>query len=47
MIYWSLKGAQTTLLDLDWFFDILDLEMKNTQTTRTRIDFIIQWTWID
>ena len=35
MINWGSTwkiGAQTTLLDLDWFYDILGLDLKNTWT---------------
>ena len=30
-IYWELdlKSTQSTLLDLNWFYDILDLDLKN------------------
>ena len=27
----------TALLDLDWLFDILDLELKNTRTTELEL----------
>ena len=36
MINWGSTwkiGAQTTLLDLDWFYDILGLDLKNTWTS--------------
>ena len=28
-----LKNSRTTLLDLDWFYDILDLDLKTTRAT--------------
>ena len=44
LILWlelDLRSTQTTLLDLDWFYDILDLDLKSTWTYWTLINFSI------
>ena len=45
-----MKGTRTTLLDLDWIYDILDLDLKNTCTTLLDsdwIDFILELNWLN
>ena len=44
LILWlelDLRSTQTTLLDLDWFYDMLDLDLKNIWTYWTLINFSI------
>ena len=36
----DLKNAQAALLELYWVYDILDLDLKNTWTTITRLGLI-------
>ena len=43
LVYTEVRIAKYSddLLDLDWFYDILDLDLKNTWTNWIQIDFII------
>ena len=34
----DLKSAQTTQLNLNWFYDILDLDLKNSETNLMNSD---------
>ena len=38
MLELDLKSTRTTWLDLNWFYDILDLDFKNTQTNLLNSD---------
>ena len=40
MLDLDLKNIWTVLLDLDWLFDILDLELKNTRTTELELTLL-------
>ena len=43
-LHLNLKNTQSTLLDLDWFYNILDLDVKKTRTTSLGLhDLIKQW----
>ena len=43
-LHLNLKNTQSTLLDLDWFYNILDLDVKKTRTTSLELHGLIkQW----
>ena len=47
MLHFAMKNTWITLLDLDWFYNILDLDLKHTRNNFLNLDlFIKHWAWI-